>query len=89
MSAHPRRRIYFAIFLLVLAPIGAAVVVSVLLLFGVEPHSVFAPGWAVKRGLEACGLHVANPIAVASTVAFYWAIIAGVGLLWEWRQRGR
>ncbi len=89
MPARPRRRLYLAIFLLVLAPIGAAVIVAVLLLFGVPPHSVFAPGWAVKSGLEACGLHVANRIAVASTVAFYWALIAAVGLLWDRWQRGR
>lgn len=89
MPAHPRRRLYLAIFLVVLAPIGAAVVVSVLLLFGVPAHSVFAPGWAVKSGLEACGLQVANRVAVASTVAFYWAIIATAGLLWDRRQRGR
>ena len=83
---HP---LFLWIFLLVLAPVGAAVVVTVLLLFGVEPSLVFAPGRAVKSFLELCGLRVANRVAVASTVAMWWAVIAAGGLAWERRRRSR
>jgi hypothetical protein len=81
---HP---VFLAIFLLILAPIGAAVVVSTLLLLGVQPRVVFAPGWAVKSLLEVCGVHVANRVAVASTVTFFWAVFAVLGLAWEWLRR--
>jgi len=74
------------IFLIVLAPIGAAVIVTALLLFGVPPRVVFAPGWAVKSFLEVWGFHVANRVAVASTVGFWWAVIAALGLAWERRR---
>jgi len=79
---HP---LFLWIFLLVLAPIGAAVVVTALLLFGVSPHAVFAPGRAVQSFLEARGMHVANRVGVISTVGFWWAIIAATGLAWERR----
>lgn len=83
--SHPA---FLMIFLAVLAPIGAVVVVTVLLLFGVTPATVFAPGRALKSLLESGGHHVANRVAVAGTVAFWWLLIAGAGLLWEW-GRGR
>jgi hypothetical protein len=82
--AHP---LFLWIFLLILAPVGAAVVVTLLLLLGVEPRLVFAPGRALKSFLELCGLHPANRVAVAGTVGFLWAIIAAAGLAWE-RRRG-
>lgn len=66
--------------LLVVAPVGAAVVIAALLLFGVTPHFVFLPGFFVKARLEAFGLHVANAVAVMSTVVFWWAIIVAVWL---------
>ncbi len=37
------RPIYRIIFLVVLAPIAAAVIVATLLLLGVKPHTVFLP----------------------------------------------
>jgi hypothetical protein len=77
-----------AVFLFVLAPIAAAVVVTVLLLFGVHPQVVFAPGRAIKSLLDGLGFHVANRVAVASTVALWWAVIAGAGLTWD-LSRGR
>ena len=83
--AHPA---FLWIFVIVLAPIGTAVVISALLLFGVTPSVVFAPGQAIKSLLETCGLHVANRVAVASTAAFFWAVIVAVGLVWERRGRG-
>ncbi len=80
-------RLFFWIFLLVLAPLGAVVLISALLLFGVEPSLVFAPGRAVKGLLEVCGFHVANRVAVASTAAFWWALIAAAGWAWERRRK--
>ncbi len=85
----PRDRpIYRAIFILVLAPIGAAVIVAVLLLFGVEPHRVFAFGFAVKSLLNRMGvLHVPNAVGVLSTVALWWAAIVAIGFAWERRRK--
>jgi hypothetical protein len=79
--------VFLWIFLLILAPIGAAVMVGALLLFGVTPRVVFAPGFAVKSFLELCGLHVANRVGVASTVALWWAVFVAIGLTWERRRR--
>src|SRR6185503_4803578 len=50
-------RVLTAIALFVVAPIGAAVIISVLLLFGVTPHLVFLPGFAVRNAL---GFHTPN-----------------------------
>ena len=66
--------------LLVVAPIGAVVVVAALLLFGVKPHLVFFPGFAVKSRLEALGFHVPNAVGVLTTVFLWWAIIVLVWL---------
>ena len=74
------RVVLSAVALLLVAPIGAAVLISALLLFGVEPHLVFLPGFVVKSRLEAFGFHVANRVAVLSTVVFWWAIIVSVWL---------
>jgi len=82
--AHP---LFLWIFLLVLAPLGAAVIVGTLLLLGVSPPAVFAPGRAVKSFLELCGFQVANRVAVASTVFSWWALFVAVGLAWERRRR--
>jgi hypothetical protein len=75
-----------AVFLFVLAPIAAAVIVTVLLLFGVHPQVVFASGRAIKSFLDGHGFHVAKSVAVASTVALWWAVIAAVGLMWDRRR---
>ena len=77
---------FLAIFLFVLAPVGAAVLVATLLLLGIEPRIVFAPGRAVKFLLEVWGFHVANRVAVASTVVCWWAVFAAVGFAWERRR---
>ncbi|HYU25757.1 MAG TPA: hypothetical protein VEO74_11175 [Thermoanaerobaculia bacterium] len=84
VRAHP---LFLWIFLLILAPVGAVVVVTLLLLLGVEPRLVFAPGRAVRSFLEFCSLHPANRVAVASTVGVLWAVIAAAGLAWERRRR--
>ena len=73
------RRVYLWVFLLVVAPIGAVVIVCALLLFGVKPAAVFAAGWAVKSFL-----HAPNAVGVASTVLFWWLLLAALGLAWEW-----
>jgi len=70
-----------AVFLFVLAPIGAAVFVAALLLFGVKPHYVFAPGFFVKSLL-----HAPNAVGVIVTVGLWWAIFAALGLWWERRR---
>lgn len=80
----PDRPIYRAIFLLVLAPIGAAVLIGALLLFGAPPRLVFLPGHFVKSWL-----HAPNAVGVLVTVFFWWIPIAAAGLLWERRRRRR
>ena len=74
------RVVLSAIAVVLVAPVGAAVLISALLLFGVQPHLVFLPGFVVKSRLEAFGFHVANRVAVVSTVVFWWAIIVSVWL---------
>jgi hypothetical protein len=82
-SDHP---IYRVIFLVLLAPIGAVVIVATLLLFGVTPHRVFFVGFAVISWLEAFGFRPPNVVGVLSTVFLWWAVIAAVGLAWERRS---
>ena len=81
------RPIYRLIFLVVIAPIGAAVTVAALLLFGVDPHTVFLPGHLVMSWLEALGVHAPNSVGVLTTVFFWWAVIVAAGLAWERRRR--
>ena len=66
--------------LLLVAPIGAAVIIAALLLFGVNPHLVFLPGFFVKVRLEALGFHAPNAVGVLTTVVVWWAIIVSVWL---------
>ena len=75
-----RSRLLGVIALLIVAPIGAAVVISALLLFGVPAHTVFLPGFFVKGKLEAFGFHAPNAVGVMATVALWWAIIVLVWL---------
>lgn len=76
-----------AVALLVVAPLGAVVVISSLLLFGVKPRLVFLPGFFVMSQLEAHGFHVVNAVGVVSTVVLWWGIIVIVWLavrrLWK------
>jgi len=65
--------------LLIVAPIGAAVVIGALLLFGAEPHLVFLPGLFVKARLETFGFHVPKPVGVLVTEFFWWMIVV---VLW-------
>jgi len=66
--------------LLLLAPILAAVVISTLLLFGVEPHLVFLPGHLLRSGLAALGIHAPNQVGVLGTVVVWWAMVVSVWL---------
>jgi len=75
-----RSRLLSVIALLVVAPIGAAVVISALLLFGVQPHTVFLFGFFVKGKLEALGFHAPKAVGVLATVALWWVIIVLVWL---------
>ena len=82
------RRLLTAIALLVVAPIGAAVIISVLLLFGVTPHLVFLPGFAVRMKLAALGIHTPNAVGVLVTLVAWWAILVIVWLIVRrlWRK---
>jgi hypothetical protein len=66
--------------LLIVAPIAAAVLISALLLFGVEPHLVFLPGLFVKARLEAFGFHVPKQVGVLVTEFFWWVIVVSLWL---------
>lgn len=77
----PRRdRLYLAIYVFILAPIGAVVAICAMLLFGVKPHTVFAPGFAIRALV---GPHAPNAVGVVGTAAVWWVAIVIVGLLWE------
>ena len=81
---HP---IYRALFVFVLAPIAAAVVISALLLFGVEARVVFFVGLRIKTWLSAAGVHAPNAVGVLATVFVFWIPIVVAGLLWERSRR--
>ena len=78
-----KQRTFLLIFLLVLAPIGAVVVISALLLFGVRPALVFAPGHAVIAAAKMMGFRAPKPVGVITTGLAWWAAIAVVGWGWE------
>jgi hypothetical protein len=82
--AHPA---FFVIFVVLVAPVGAAVLVAVLLLFGVPPRLVFAPGWAVKSFLQSCGVSAPNAVGVATTVGLWWFIFVAAGMAWDRRRK--
>ncbi|MEA2236180.1 MAG: hypothetical protein QOC81_904 [Thermoanaerobaculia bacterium] len=84
----PRDRpVYKLVFLFILAPIGAAVTVSALLLFGVEAHSVFYAGFAFKSWLKTLGIAAPNAVGVLATVFIWWIVIVAIGLMWERSRR--
>jgi hypothetical protein len=77
-----------AVALFVVAPIGAAVLIGALLLFGVEPRLVFLPGHFVRARLAGFGVHAPNAVGVLTTVAVWWAILVAVWLIVRrlWRR---
>jgi hypothetical protein len=82
-----RNRLLTFVFLFLLAPLGAVVCMSALLLFGVKPATVFAPGFAVKNALVSLGFHAPNAVGVASTAVLWWIVIAAIGMVWDRRKR--
>jgi hypothetical protein len=86
-SARHGSPLLLALFLFVVAPLGAAVVVAVLLLFGVPPRVVFAPGWGLKSLVQSAGVHAPNAVGVLATVGLWWFLFAALGLMWERRRR--
>ena len=80
-------RIVLAVFLFVVAPIGAAVIISALLLFGATPHLVFAPGLAMRALLSRLGFQAPKFVGVVTTAALWWVIIVGLVLAWDARHR--
>lgn len=74
------QRVRALVGLLLLAPILAAVLITTLLLLGVEPHLVFLPGHLVKSGLTKVGLPAPNQVGVLSTVVLWWTIVVLVWL---------
>ena len=81
------RPLYRVIFLVVLAPLGAVVIIAALLLFGAEPRSVFMAGHAVKSGLMRLGVKAPNAVGVLTTVFLWWLVIAVIGLALERARR--
>jgi hypothetical protein len=82
-------RLLTLVALFVIAPIGAAVVISVLLLFGVTPHFVFLPGFVVRTKLAALGFHTPNAVGVLVTLIAWWVMFVIVWMLARrvWRRR--
>src|SRR5436305_10486119 len=80
-EATASRPLLTAVALFFVAPIGAAVVISVLLLFGVSPHFVFLPGFAVRTKLAALGVHAPNAVGVLVTLIAWWVIFVIVWML--------
>ncbi len=62
----------------VLTGVLAVVIITALLVFGVEPRLVFTPGFLVRSWGESLGLRVPKPVGVLSTVVVYWAAIVAV-----------
>jgi hypothetical protein len=77
-----RKSVYLAIFVFVLAPVAAIVIISALLLFGVPPQTVFVAGRAVQSAIGG-----PNRIAVASTAFMVWLIVVAIGMVWEFLLR--
>lgn len=82
-------KIYRLLFVFILAPVGAVVIVAALLLFGVRPHTVCLAGHPLKSVLSALGVHTPNFVGVLLTVLLWWALIAAVGAVWERGRRNR
>jgi hypothetical protein len=82
-------RVLTLVALFVIAPIGAAVVISVLLLFGATPHLVFLPGFVVRTKLTALGFHTPNAVGVLVTLIAWWVmfVIVWVTVRRVWRRR--
>ena len=67
-----------ALIFVLLSGLLAVVIIAVLLLFGVDPHLVFTPGFIVMSWCENLGFHVPNRVGVLSTVLLWWVTIIAV-----------
>ena len=77
MSAGPTVRL---IAFLVLTGVLAVTLIATLLLLGVTPRLVFAPGFAIKTWCEAHGCPVHTRVGVICTALIFWAAIVAVWL---------
>lgn len=82
-SRFSRKRTFLLIFLFILAPIAAVVLITLLLTIGVRPALVFAPGHAVLGVATRLGFHAPKAVGVITTGLAWWAGIAAVGYAWE------
>lgn len=81
------RRVLPLVAVLLLAPALAVVLITTLLLVGVNPHLVFLPGHLLRSALAAFGVHVHNRVGVLSTDVFWWGMILLVWLALRRRLR--
>ena len=82
-----RESAVFLIFVVLVAPLAAAVLIAALLLFGAAPQLVFAPGHAVKAALQSVGVRAPNAVGVLSTVATWWLALVLAAVAWDRRRR--
>jgi hypothetical protein len=80
-------RAFLLAFVFVVAPLGALVLITALLLFGVRPGLVFAPGHGVMRLVAMLGHRAPNAVGVITTAACWWLVIVVAGLAWDRRRR--
>jgi hypothetical protein len=75
-AAHVRTLIFMA-----LAGVLAVLLITTLLLLGVQPRVVFTVGFLVRSWCEALGFHAPKAAGVVSTVVVTWALIVALWLI--------
>lgn len=78
-----------AIAFLVLTAVLAAGMIAAALLFGMRPHTVFAPGHAAQAWLQSAGMNPHHRVGVLVTVGVWWVGILVVWTLVRRLVRGR
>jgi ABC-type Fe3+ transport system permease subunit len=67
--------------LFILAPILAAVLIGVLLLFGVDPDAISLPGHFVRERLAGLGWNAPDAVLVTTAIVWWAAVVlAWLGL---------
>jgi hypothetical protein len=66
---------------IVLSGVLAVVLITTLLLLGVQPRAVFTVGFLVRSWCEALGFHAPNAVGVVSTVIVTWACIVALWVI--------
>jgi len=66
---------------IVLSGVLAVVLITTLLLLGVQPRAVFTVGFLVRSWCEALGFHAPNSVGVVSTVIVTWACIVALWVI--------